>query len=94
MTHRRPRLPIALAAGALLVFAFTEVAAADGAEPLAAFDFTRRETVAQWQPVSDVARASATADGMRVAIAGRDPYLVGPPVDLPQGADQIGRAHV
>ncbi len=84
MIHRRFRLPAAIAAGALLALAPTAVGVAEGAEPLAAFDFTRPETVAQWKPVSDVDRASATADGMRLAITGRDPYLIGPPVDLPE----------
>ncbi|MFO8015286.1 MAG: hypothetical protein R6X20_18545 [Phycisphaerae bacterium] len=83
MTHFRLCLPGTLAAGVLLFFA----GAACGAETLAAFDFIRPEVVAQWKAVSDVDRASATADGMRVAIAGPDPYLVGPPVDLPEGAD-------
>jgi hypothetical protein len=82
VTRRRLRFPAALAAGA---FGLCLAAGTAGAEPLAAFDFTRPETVAQWKPVSDVDGVSATADGMRVAIAGRDPYLVGPPVDLPEG---------
>jgi len=82
VTHHRLRLSAALAAACLC--ASVSAAVADGAAPLAAFDFTRPQAVAPWKPVSDVAEVSATADGMRITITGPDPYLIGPPVDLPE----------
>ncbi|MEA3368566.1 MAG: hypothetical protein U9R68_10700, partial [Planctomycetota bacterium] len=80
MTHRIPRLVCLALVGVVLCLAGRPSAAA---EPLAAFDFTRPEVVRQWKPVVDVGRMSATGEGMRLAITGPDPHVVGPAVDLP-----------
>ena len=61
-------------------------ALADPQPPVAAFDFTRADSVAQWRAANDVASAEATADGMAVVASGNDPFLVGPAIDLPAGA--------
>lgn len=67
------------------------IGAADGAAatrdvPLPAFDFREAAAVAGWHKTHDVGEARATADGMEVVASGDDPYLVGPAVDLPEGA--------
>lgn len=52
---------------------------------LAAFDFRKPETIGEWAIEKDIARKSATPDGMRLDLAGDDPILVGPPRDYPPG---------
>jgi len=84
VTHRPTRLVGALVAGALFV---SLCAAAAGADGLAGFDFTRSEVVAQWKRVKDLAPLAATPEGLRLAITGGDPHLVGPAVALPADAD-------
>lgn len=48
-------------------------------------DFTDAETVSRWQPTHDVRGLEATPSGMRILISGGDPYVIGPPLDPPQG---------
>ena len=62
-------------------------ASGESAGALAAFDFTQADEVARWRPVHHVGPLSATPDGMVIPVTGDDPHLIGPPVDLPEGAD-------
>jgi len=79
----------ALALCAAIAASAAAAQAADGTTvgALAAFDFTKADEVARWRPVNHVGPLSATPDGMIVPITGGDPHLIGPPVDLPDGAD-------
>lgn len=52
---------------------------------LPSFDFAKSQDAQAWQPVHDVARVQATAEGLLVEISGEDPYLHGPPRDYPAG---------
>ena len=54
--------------------------------PLPHFDFTQASTVAAWSPAHDIVALRVTREGMVVVASGDDPFLVGPPVDLPEGA--------
>lgn len=59
-----------------------------GAEPpqgTVAFDFTEEAEARQWKALHDIAVMSATPDGLRIQIAGSDPYLSGPARDYPSG---------
>jgi len=73
--------------GAGVAAASTDAPGEDAAGALASFDFTKAAEVARWRPLNHVGLLSATPDGMVIPITGDDPYLVGPPVDLPDGAD-------
>jgi len=84
VTYRRIGIPSALGAGVLFCVAVAAAGASSGNAPLGSFDFTRPAVVGRWKPVSDVSGMSATGDGLRVVIGGPDPYLVGPPIDLPK----------
>ncbi len=84
MTPRPTWFAGALGAGALL---FLLCETASGGQPLAGFDFTRPEVVARWKRVNHLGPPTATPEGLRLTITGRDPHLAGPPVDLPAEAD-------
>lgn len=54
-----------------------------GAPPVIRFDLTRADQVREWHPAHDIARLGPSAEGMAIAISGSDPYVIGPPRDLP-----------
>lgn len=54
--------------------------------PPPGFDFTQASTVAAWSAAHDVVDRRATAEGMEIVASGDDPFLLGPPVDLPENA--------
>jgi hypothetical protein len=55
------------------------------AQTLPSFDFTQAAAVKEWLPTHDVARITATPEGMLIEINGGDPYLHGPARDYPPG---------
>src|SRR4051794_7299066 len=70
----------------IIITTIAGAGAAEEAPPLPAFDFRQPATVSQWRAAHDVASVTTTAEGMEVVAAGDDPFLVGPAVDLPEGA--------
>jgi len=64
-----------LAGAAWLLFQAPLPASAGTAPPLLEFDFTRPAVAAQWRALHDIRRLEAAPDGLRVEIAGGDPYL-------------------
>jgi len=74
-----------LAGAAWLLFQVPLPASAGTAPPLLEFDFTRPAVAAQWRALHDIRRLEAAPDGLRVEIAGGDPYLAGPAADYPEG---------
>lgn len=67
--------------GALLCAACS----AQSPQTLPAFDFTRPETVAEWQPTNHISRISHSPEGMVIEIGGYDPYTHGPVREYPGG---------
>ncbi|MDW8289874.1 MAG: hypothetical protein RMM06_04080 [Armatimonadota bacterium] len=57
---------------------------AQSPQALPSFDFTRAETVAEWQPTHHISRLSASPEGMVIEISGYDPYTHGPVRDFPE----------
>ncbi len=55
------------------------------AQTLSRFDFTRPQTVQEWQPTHDVGSLKHTPEGMLIEITGSDPYITGPARDYPAG---------
>jgi hypothetical protein len=55
------------------------------AQTLPRFDFTRPQTVQEWQPTHDVGSLKHTPEGMLIEITGSDPYITGPARDYPAG---------
>ncbi len=47
------------------------------------FDFTRAETVAEWQPTHHISRLRHSPEGMVIEISGYDPYTHGPVREFP-----------
>ncbi len=47
------------------------------------FDFSWADTVRQWRAANHVSSVAYTRDGMRIAIAGNDPYIFGPARTFP-----------
>lgn len=68
----------------VFVFGWLLMLAVGGfAQELPQFDFTKPETVREWQPTHDIAKLESGAEGMTISITGNDPYTVGPPRDYP-----------
>lgn len=67
-------------AGALLCVACS----AQSPQELPSFDFTRPETVAEWQPTHHISRISGSPEGMVIEISGYDPYTHGPVREFPE----------
>ncbi len=59
--------------------------ASQSPDELPVFDFTRPETVAEWQPTHHISRISHSVEGMVIDIAGYDPYTHGPVRSFPEG---------
>ncbi|MDW8319731.1 MAG: hypothetical protein RMM08_00075 [Armatimonadota bacterium] len=53
-------------------------------QELPSFDFTRPETVAEWQPTHHISRVSHSPAGMVIEISGYDPYTHGPVREFPE----------
>jgi len=53
-------------------------------EGLPVLDFTDGKTVREWVAANDVSSLASTPEGMEVTISGGDPYIIGPPLDLPE----------
>ncbi len=47
-------------------------------------DFTSPDAVRQWVAANHVASLKHTPEGIEVTISGGDPYIIGPPLDLPE----------
>ncbi len=58
---------------------------AQSPQELPSFDFTRPETVAEWQPTHHISRISGSPEGMVIEISGHDPYTHGPVREFPEG---------
>lgn len=71
---------ISFGAGLLLAFSPTPTRAA---AVLADFDFTRPEVAREWHADRHIAALTPTAEGLRVALDGFDPYFSGPARDYP-----------
>jgi len=71
---------------ATLLLASPAPSAAATKPSLPGFDFTRPESVRGWRPTHDISRLEGTPDGLLIEISGRDPYTMGPALDLPAGA--------
>ncbi len=56
------------------------------------FDFRTLPDAASWNPDHDIASLTPAAEGLRIQIAGRDPYMSGPPRDYP--ADRLLWLHL
>lgn len=54
-----------------------------GAQELPQFDFTQPATVRSWEAANDIAGIEGGAGGMVIALAGNDPFCLGPPRDYP-----------
>ncbi|GIV19157.1 MAG: hypothetical protein KatS3mg023_0908 [Armatimonadota bacterium] len=67
-------------AGALLCVACS----AQSPQELPSFDFTRPETVSEWQPTHHISRISHSPEGMVIEISGYDPYTHGPVQEFPE----------
>lgn len=67
-------------AGALLCVACS----AQSPQELPSFDFTRPETVSEWQPTHHISRISHSPEGMVIEISGYDPYTHGPVREFPE----------
>ncbi len=68
----------------LAVFFFLSsslVLAAD--DPLGQFDFRSADVCSRWKPLHDISELNHSNDGLRVAISGSDPFLMGPSIVLP-----------
>jgi hypothetical protein len=55
------------------------------AQDLARFDLTDPGLASAWQPAHDISGVAMTRQGLRIAISGADPYLIGPTHDYPSG---------
>ncbi|MEJ5251254.1 MAG: hypothetical protein WHX60_05155 [Armatimonadota bacterium] len=74
--------PVILLIGGLLL---CTACAGQSPQDLPSFDFTRPETVAEWQPTHHIARITTSPEGMVIEINGYDPYTHGPVREYPQG---------
>lgn len=56
-------------------------------QPEFSVDYSPRTSaaVSRWHPQHDVSAITAEVEGMRIAIAGPDPYILGPAADFPTG---------
>jgi hypothetical protein len=80
------RKPIAWARALLALLAFAPgLSPAASAPDLPWFDFAREGTAQGWSATHDVPACERTADGLRIAIDGPDPYVHGPARDFPAG---------
>ncbi len=58
------------------------------------FDFTRQDTVRLWRAANHVSSVVPTREGMRIAIAGMDPYIIGPARSYPDAPRFLVTARV
>lgn len=74
---------LALILAAVSVSASAALAAPVASPPLPGFDFTQSGATDAWKPLHGISALEPTPEGMRIAISGIDPYMQGPPADLP-----------
>jgi len=81
------RIPgaVALALFGLLV---AHVRGGQASQAVQRLDLRRGQAASHWKPAHDIAALVPTPEGLRIRIAGSDPYAVyeGPPLDFPVGA--------
>ncbi|MCX8155800.1 MAG: hypothetical protein N3J91_05010 [Verrucomicrobiae bacterium] len=56
-----------------------------GAPLLPVYDLTRPDEARQWQGPHHITQLEPTAEGLRMHLAGKDPYIHSPPRDFPAG---------
>jgi hypothetical protein len=53
--------------------------------PIVAFDFASRQEADEWRAANHISKMDQLSDGLRLHIAGQDPYIHGPARDYPEG---------
>ncbi len=76
-------IPGRVAGGARTLAVIAALSWTAHAGTLASFEFTTPEGAAGWTPMHDVSALEASRDGLKIHIAGADPYIGGPARDYP-----------
>ncbi len=71
----------------LVVCAGVLLSVTSGSAGLPSLDFSDASVVEQWAPAHHVGPLRHTPEGMEITITGGDPYIIGPPLELPEGQE-------